>query len=110
MARILGIPETWEQVALIPVAYTTGGISAPRLADRSRDRSSGTTLWTDSSRLTGAATPAGMAARPGWPSPAGVAEPGGGGRARREWPGPAECRAQVLYGVCLAMAVTNSRP
>jgi nitroreductase len=24
MARILGIPESWEQVALIPVAYTVG--------------------------------------------------------------------------------------
>jgi nitroreductase len=29
MARILGIPATWEQVALIPVAYTTGGDFRP---------------------------------------------------------------------------------
>jgi nitroreductase len=29
MARILGIPETWYQVALLPVGYTTGGDFKP---------------------------------------------------------------------------------
>ncbi len=29
MARILGIPDSWFQVALLPVAYTTGGDFAP---------------------------------------------------------------------------------
>src|SRR5262249_9593857 len=42
MARILGIPEAWEQVALLPVAYTTAATSARRPAGRSRTRSSGT--------------------------------------------------------------------
>lgn len=29
MAEILGIPDTWEQVALLPVAHTTGGDFTP---------------------------------------------------------------------------------
>jgi nitroreductase len=29
MARILGIPEAWDQTCLIPVGYTTGGDFAP---------------------------------------------------------------------------------
>ena len=29
MAEILGIPSTWDQTALIPVAYTTGGDFSP---------------------------------------------------------------------------------
>jgi nitroreductase len=33
MARILGIPESWYQVALIPVGYTTGGDFLPSPRD-----------------------------------------------------------------------------
>jgi nitroreductase len=33
MARILGIPDTWFQVALIPVGYTTGGDFRPSPRD-----------------------------------------------------------------------------
>ena len=29
MAEILGIPSTWDQTCLIPVAYTTGGDFTP---------------------------------------------------------------------------------
>ena len=29
MARVLGIPETWDQTCLIPAAYTTGGDFTP---------------------------------------------------------------------------------
>ena len=35
MAKILGIPDSWYQVALIPVAYTTGGDFKPSRALRS---------------------------------------------------------------------------
>ena len=34
MARILGIPESWDQVALIPVGYTTGGDFRPSPRDQ----------------------------------------------------------------------------
>jgi nitroreductase len=33
MARILGIPDAWYQVALVPVAYTTGGDFKPSPRD-----------------------------------------------------------------------------
>jgi nitroreductase len=41
MARLLGIPEDWYQVALLPVAYTTGGGFSPS----PRDPVEGSILW-----------------------------------------------------------------
>ena len=37
MASILGIPDSWDQVALIPVAYTTGGDFRPSPRDAVED-------------------------------------------------------------------------
>ena len=41
MARILGIPDGWYQVALIPCAYTTGGDFRPSRRDPVAD----TVIW-----------------------------------------------------------------
>ena len=37
MAEILGIPSTWDQTALIPVAYTTGGDFSPSPRNAAED-------------------------------------------------------------------------
>jgi hypothetical protein len=37
MASVLGIPDSWDQVALIPVAYTTGGDFLPSPRDPVED-------------------------------------------------------------------------
>ena len=42
MAEILGIPSTWDQTALLPVAHTPAATSCPRRGRPSRGRSSGT--------------------------------------------------------------------